>query len=270
MSPSWRSRLVLGLAPDRLTALRYGPGLTPRQVAHTDVELPKAQSDQPGQWHGALAALPDLLRKIAKPGISVDVVLSNHWVHYAVLPGDPGLRRATDLHALATIVFDKHYGALSREWELKVSPTRRGQPMMASGVPRELLESLRAACSGEVRLRAIQPALMPAANRVRRHLDRGHAIVALIETGRVTVAHCHDGAWRQVISRSGEGSVITALLGELQALHGVPAGGQVWLTDLTGGVTPSMGPQWKVDSFPEFVVGPEHARWLASLSAVAT
>lgn len=221
-------RVVIGLAPEKLSALAVNGRFRPRLLDRHLLPL----HSQPSAWDKGIEAMDALLAEEGWHDRDITVVLSNHYVRHAVVPAESGLSDEERL-ALAQIVFRDVFGDLSSDWELRVSPTNT-VTTLASGVPRGLLDSLTTVCETRGRLYSIQTALMAVFNRVRRELSATSACLALVEVGRVTLASVDRGQWVYVDSRAGSGNILPQLLQEENELHKRKPGGILWLCDLTG------------------------------------
>ena len=117
-------------------------------------------------WQGAVAALKSLEWTQA---CRVTVVLSNHFVRYAVLPWSDGLSTQAEEEAYLRHHFGKIHGERAKAWTLRASEDRRGVPRLASAIDSALLEELKSAFpkAGKARLASVQPELMEAINRWR-------------------------------------------------------------------------------------------------------
>lgn len=229
MSLLLRDRLIVGLAPERLTALRIGGLWRPKIIDRHEQTL---QNTNHNHWDEVIVALEILLERPDWAACNLTVVLSSHFVQYLVIPKGEGLS-AQKQNDLAQLIFRNVFGELSHEWELRTSPSVK-QPTLASGVPMPLLGALRDACEGRAFLRSVQPALMPIFNRLRRQIKNDSGTLVLLEPGRISLAVINRGEWGAIISRAGEGSDLPQFLEEDQFLQGHRAGGLLWLCDLTG------------------------------------
>lgn len=230
MSRLSRDRVLVGLAPERLTALAVGGWWRTRLIDRHALLLPE---QDPGHWDKGVAALASLLDEPAWRGRDVHVVLSAHYVRHVVVPPGAGMGDA-ERRNLAEVVFREVFGDLARDWDLRVSPATDGQPTIGCGAPRALIAALRDACKGRGRLAALQPSLMPVFNRARRQLGKAVGCLALVEPGRITLAALDNGRWTYVDSRAGGGNLLPQLLLEEGELHARQPGGILWLCDLSG------------------------------------
>lgn len=240
MSLLSRERVLVGLAPERLSALVVGGLWRTRLIDRHALLL----SDQDAvHWEKGVAALAKLLDEPAWTGRDIGVILSGHYVRHAVIPAGSGMSDA-ERRNLAEVVFREVFGDLARDWELRVSPMAGGVPTIACGAPRPLLAALRETCEGRGRLQSIQPSLMPVFNRVRQHMAKAVGCLALVEPGRITLAALDNGQWTYVDSRAGSGNLLPQLLLEEGELHERQPGGILWLCDLSGDARVPAGTFW--------------------------
>ena len=253
MSLLFRDRLIVGLAPERLTALRFTGRWRQKIHAQHDQGL---LSGKQNYWDEVIAALEILLEQPGWGASQVNVVLSSHFVHYLVIPKGEGLsvQRQNDL---AQLIFRNIFGELSHEWELRTSPSAR-QSTLASGVPMQLLTALHDACEGRAYLRSIQPGLMPIYNALRPQIINGSGTLALVEPGRISLAVINNGQWESIVSRAGEGAALFQFLAEERFLQGRHPGGLLWLCDLTGAVQIPADSPWLMQPMMPVHANPGH------------
>lgn len=145
-------------------------------------------------WSGALAALDAVLPEIAKRRACATVVLSNHFTRYAMVPWSDELSNETEELSYARHTFSEIYGRDEEEWELRISPGRRGNPQLASAVDARLLASLREMFGQkQLSLRSVRPHLMVACNACQAVLRKHSAWLALVEQGNLCLALLQDG-----------------------------------------------------------------------------
>lgn len=234
-------RLVVSLAPDQLHAVRLAGGWHPRQLDQQAFSLAPCTP----AWIAGQEALELLLDDPAWGGRDLTLILSSHYVHYAVLPQGEHLALAEQTD-LARLIFRNLYGEMARDWALRVSPTGR-RPTLACAMPQSLLSALHAASEGRARLQSLQPGLMTLFNRVRQDIDSQSGTLALVESNRITLATIDAGRWQAITSRAWEGTALPELLAENEQLSGQPAGGRLWLCDLTGQAVAPTSPAWRLE-----------------------
>jgi hypothetical protein len=207
VSLSWPERASIGLCPGRLVLSRAGK----TRVLDTGPD-----------WRAALEALPAALG--ARPPRRLTVILSHHFVRYALLPWNPALKsqdawRAYAEHRLAAI-----YGAPAAPWALRVAVTAPRGARIACAAEQALLDALRAALGA--RLASVQPHLMHAFNRERRGLRRASRWLVVEEAGRLALALIERGAWRALRCRRVDAdwrAALPALIEREAALLGLDA-----------------------------------------------
>ena len=138
-------------------------------------------------------ALQELARKAAaiRRRAHVTVVLSNHYVRYAIVPGG-GAASAEEEIALARFHFTKIHGERAKEWEVRVSEG------LACAIDAALLREIRPLFKGKARLVSVQPYLMHAYNGARRKIPREGAWLVLAEQGRTCLARLAAKGWAWV------------------------------------------------------------------------
>ncbi|HEU4353796.1 MAG TPA: hypothetical protein VFR66_18160 [Burkholderiales bacterium] len=167
MSPLWPERLSVALEP-----------------------LPP---EEPQPWQGAVE---DFARKIAalRKRVDVTVVLSNHFVRYAVLPEHDGATTPEEELALARFHFTKIHGDRVKGWEVRVFQR------LACAIDAALLEGIKKAFpgKGKAKLISVQPRLMAAYNAARGRIPREGAWLLLGEPGRTCLARVATRGWASV------------------------------------------------------------------------
>ena len=204
MSPSWRERFCIGLAPERVAVLRFARGLRPRLAADRVRECGEAAGPA---WTAALAALDALLDDLSASGGLASVALSNQFVRYAEVPWTQGVLSDRDRDALAADCFRAVYGEAVDGWQFVLAAPQFGRASLAAAVDKELVESLRAMLAGRrMRLASLRPHLAIAFDRSRRHLLPADDGFAVIEPGGVTALFRRGDDWTAVANRRLRGS----------------------------------------------------------------
>jgi hypothetical protein len=194
VSPLSRDRLLVALAPDSVSWVRLAGLPRPHAIAHGAADADPGHGREP--WAGAVAALRVASEEWQRERVAVTVVLSNHFVRYALIDAPPrGVNREEEL-ALARFHFSKLHGERASAWDVRVTPGRRGSPRVASAIDRDLITELQSIFPGAARprLASVQPYLMCAFNRWRERLGAGGWLV-LPEPGRVCMALLTGDVW---------------------------------------------------------------------------
>lgn len=197
MLPSFSSELRIALCPDKVLLLGLGKGLR-RKVTHQTilscVPIPGAPA-----WRPALAALEQWLDSNKMGQAKVTVILSNHFVRYALMPFSNEVASPAEEQALAQILLEDTYGDLAKQWRLRISGGGYGEPRLIAAVDAELPEAIAAAfASGPLRLNAISPYLMTAFNCFRKQLRGTDGLFAVAEPGQVVMVTFRNSVWAGV------------------------------------------------------------------------
>lgn len=197
---SWPDRLYVALAPARVDVMRVS-GLVRRSVS-LDALIPGLEVVNQAPWRSALQALAEAL-SAADRRARCEVVLSNHFCRYTVVPGNAGLADEEESVAYAKLRFDEIYGpGASAAWRVHLSCAPCGTSRLACAVDEALLEELRGTCSAaRVKLVAVRPLLAASFDHWRRRFASGSFWFAAAEEGRLCLAAVDDFRWRSVTSQ---------------------------------------------------------------------
>jgi hypothetical protein len=204
VSRLWRDRLLVSLAPDSVALVRIAGRLRPRVVDKKAIDCDPAFGAAP--WQGAVAALEAALAPLRDERVDATVVLSNHFVRYAIVKPDPTITGAEEALGHARFHFIRVFGERARSWELRLSPARRAAPRLASALDPGLAPAI-AACFARgagARLVSVQPYLMAAFNRWRGTLPRDGGWLLLLEPQRACLALISERRWAAVQSLRGD------------------------------------------------------------------
>lgn len=193
MSLSLREELRVVLAPQQLLLLRCARVLTRHGLARRVLQQ-SVVSCTPGS--GTLAALQAELPELAGSTASATVILSNRFMHYALLPWNGALKNAEEEGVVARHHFRRLYGPAADTWELRLNTGRAGDALLASAVDGDLLAALRQVFAETgIRLRSIQPSLMAVCNGCRDTLRDCSAWLVLYESGSLCLGLLQQGSW---------------------------------------------------------------------------
>lgn len=201
MSLLSNSELCIVIYPEQLVLLNAAGKLTPRGIkrhVHAQANIPcEAARDGDMPWSGAIRTLATSLPFFAKRHMKVTVILSNHFVHYVLVPWCDKLGGEKEEMAYARHCFAEVYGDAVDAWELRLNPDKAGVPALASAVDKTLLDELRGLLGrAGVDIRSIQPHLMAAHNICHASLQGRNAWLALLEPGNLCLAMLQKGQWK--------------------------------------------------------------------------
>jgi hypothetical protein len=198
----------VGLCPDRLVLAAYRGGprrALPGSMSAGEIVALDAESGA-ARWEAAVNALPSALAAWAPGKPRATVILSNHFVRYAVLPWNDALKSEDEWLAYARHRLESVHGHAAAEWNLRVAGTAAQGARVVCAVDQALLDAVdaRVAESG-AELVSVQPYLMTAFNRMRERLDADRCWLVIEEPDRLTIALIQDGAWSSIRCRRVEG-----------------------------------------------------------------
>ena len=199
MSLLSHSELCIVIYPGQLVMLNVTDKLTLRGLrrhVQTQAHIPCEAGGGDMPWSGAIEALATALPSFAKRNMKVTVILSNHFVHYVLVPWCDKLNGEKEEMAYARHCFREVYGDATDAWELRLSPNKAGVPALASAVDKKLLDELRGLLGrAGVGIKSIQPHLMAAHNICHASLHGRSAWLALLEPDNLCLAMLHKGQW---------------------------------------------------------------------------
>jgi hypothetical protein len=199
VSPSWRNRLLVGLAPERV-ALIEQKHKQPLSLADCRVRVCPSATGSPKT--GALAALDALLAERSSAGTAVHVVLSNQFLRYIEVPWTPGVHTEKDRQALATECFRAVHGDAVDGWQISLDKPHFGRNSLAAAVDRALVDGVRATlASRKLQLAVLRPHLSAAFDGWQQHLHTDDGGFVVVEPGCITALFRRGDAWSLVDNR---------------------------------------------------------------------
>ena len=195
MSLLSNERVIIALEPRLLALVRVRGALAPRIVAKQTVRCDPGPGAEP--WHGALAALEAIAASLHARESAVRVVLSNHFVRYAIVAADAAASSTEEDMGLARFAFARIHGERAKTWDIRLSAAPGGRDRLACGIDQALIDSIKAYFprGGKARLVSIQPYLMSAFNRMRRMVPADGAVILVAEHDRLCIASWVDNNW---------------------------------------------------------------------------
>ena len=187
MSPLLRNELRVVLCPDKVILLGLGKGLH-RKVIVQKV-LPCTSLPGVPSWQPAMDTLEAWLDSNEISRANVKVILSNHFVRYALIPFSPDVTSRAEEQALALILMENTYGDPAKIWRLEIAVGGYGEPRLVAAVDEELLVAIENIIkSTTLQLVSIRPYLISAFNSFRNQMQGADGLFALAESGQLVLA----------------------------------------------------------------------------------
>lgn len=270
MSPSWRERVRIVLAPGSVELTRLRRGLRPGVAHKTTVPVESGSS-----WEDAMAVLESALTEPRWRKAEAEVLLSSHFVRLHLLPWSESL--ATDAERLAHARADLEavHGERVRDWTLVLDDAPVGYAAPLCAIDTALLDAVRTKCqAASLKVQSIRAQFAAALDEHRARLRGRTCGFAFCEAGRLTLALHESGACRWLAnprvgvalsealaaeirqaealgSVSGNGRLHVAFAGARQALPGRIAGWEVVAPDAaTSPVGPRQSPDVRLATEP--------------------
>lgn len=197
----WRDQLRIVIAPDRVSLVRL------RRRAHWEVIARASFSCLPHEaspaWQAPLQALKDALdNQHASRPANATVVISNHFVRYALVPSSEQLKNDREIEAYCRHRLLTMFGDQVSQWNLRWSQTDHQGPLVVSAIENEWLREIQAVFSGRPqRLRSVQPYLMTAFNAHYKAIAGRSCWFVVYEPGKLVICLFHNGQWKTVANR---------------------------------------------------------------------
>lgn len=196
MSPLLRDELHIALSPGKVAMERLTRGLYPKVVARHAVACAVPVQDE-APWAKVLEGLESGLQKMGEAKCNVQIVLSNHFVRYALVPWSDQINDQEEEQAFIRLRFTKTYGADAQHWALRMSPNSYGEMQVACAIDQGLLDGLeRVVTAHGAKLVSLQPNLMTMFNQWRQELPDSAAWFVVAESGRLCVSQLYMGRWQ--------------------------------------------------------------------------
>ena len=146
-------------------------------------------------WLAELGLLEGLLSEVRR-GLPLNIIISNHYMRYCLIPAPPLSMPGADVLALMQHCFRGIYGDVVDDWQIRANPLPGGGDVVACAVDRALMEGLKAAAGkAGLRLVSAQPYFMNGYNATCRRIDNAAACFVQVESGRIILGVIRDKNW---------------------------------------------------------------------------
>ena len=194
----WRDQLSVALAPDRIVLVRGSSGLRPKLIAKEIIPVTSVE----GGWKGALETLSKALAATQWQDADTQVVLSNNFVRYQLVPWSDEVNSAGERAAYVRQSFAQVHGEAAAEWTYVVSDVSRGAAWVACAASLDLMRQLDAAVAQVGSdLVSVMPHIMSAFNGARRAMQKMDCWFVQVEKEKLLMALITGGHWQTLSSR---------------------------------------------------------------------
>jgi hypothetical protein len=229
-------RLRVELRPGSVELVRRAALARPRILTTRAIEAganAAGAEGSPGLWRAAVDVLAAALREQRGKRGRVEIVLSDHFVRYLVIPWSGNLVGDSERLGYARLCFRDVYGHLSDGWDVCLDEQPAGQGSFACAVDRLLASALRdVVARAGARLESLTPSLADCINRHRAALKAPEFCLAAAEPGRISLAFRSPAGWQAVRSRRIDDPLpdtLPTLLKQEAVVGAAPEGGVLYL-----------------------------------------
>ena len=162
----------------------------------TVVPVP-VSSEGAASWEQAAIKLETLLAATPEwRGASLRIILSNHFVRYALVPWSDHLGDEQEHLLFARHHFSLTHGPAAKSWAVRLSLDKPGESHVASALDQALLDRLTlVAEASHLKLARVEPLLMAAFNRWRQDLREETQWFVTVEDGMLCGALAGRDRW---------------------------------------------------------------------------
>lgn len=180
-------------------------GLKPQLVCKQVIDLPQHVND----WQILAKYLEQALMDANWQGAKPTVIVSNHFVRYAIIPWNAELAIESERQAYMQHCFTLAYGEPAKAWDLRMSEPCFGQSAIASAMSSGLLQTLHEVfAEAGMALTTVYPQLMLAMNQTIRQVKQQNLSMGAkqalnfwlvtIQNERVCLVLLESNSWRLV------------------------------------------------------------------------
>lgn len=201
MSQSWRDQIQVFFAPGKINLVRLPKGLKA-------VPLPKISNNfelgtDTALWKRPIEQLAQLLEKEnsvrSLKGAELSITLSNHFVRYAVIQFQQGIKDAQEFFAYAQFQMREIYGDRIDSWDISMSDWDPKSGGICAALERELVQQLQAlAVRFHMKLKQIEPYLTAAFDQWGRTINQERFWFIVVEPARLCVLLFSNGSWKSI------------------------------------------------------------------------
>lgn len=201
MSQLWRDQFQVFFAPGRIDLVRLPKGLkaAPLPKISNNFEL----GTDTALWKRPIEQLAQLLEKEnsarSLKGAELSITLSNHFVRYAVIQFQQGIKDAQEFFAYAQFQMREIYGDRIDSWDISMSDWDPKSGGICAALERELVQQLQAlAVRFHMKLKQIEPYLTAVFDQWGRAINQQQFWFIVVEPARLCVLLFSNGSWKSI------------------------------------------------------------------------
>lgn len=183
--------LCIGLTPAQLLCIVREGAAFAAPTAHRH-----AVGNDENDWRPVLNALQIYLQQADRPGrgLPVSVALPSRWCRLAMAPWSDAMLTEEGIARFLQSQYTALHGDGARDWVFATDDAGYGQPRLACGIERELLQDLQQLVVGhQHRCEAVEPIVSIAWRAVAASAGAGIGAFAVVEADWLTLCHVANG-----------------------------------------------------------------------------
>ncbi|MBK7354383.1 MAG: hypothetical protein IPI97_00945 [Nitrosomonas sp.] len=201
MSQLWRDQIQVFFAPSRIDFVRLPKGLKtqPQSKISNNFEL----ATDTALWKTTVEQLAQMLEKEnsirSLKGAELSITLSNHFVRYAVIQFQQGIKDAQEFFVYAQFQMREIYGDRVDSWDISMSDWDPKSGGICAALERELVQQIQAlAVRFHLKLKQIEPYLTAAFDQWSRAINHQRFWFIVVEAGRLCVLLFSNSGWKSI------------------------------------------------------------------------
>ncbi len=177
------NQLTVTLSKDSVAVIHQSRGLRNRILQQQHVALNSDFDTEKPAWLQAAGKLESVLVLMQiKPKTTMQIIISNDFMRYLMLPYSPIFMRPTEQHAYAAATYREIYGAVADAWHIKLHDAAPNQATLAAAMDEKLLETLQSiSLKHQLKLTSVQPYLMRVFNNLSKQVGKLNGYLAIVE-----------------------------------------------------------------------------------------
>lgn len=163
-------------------------------------------------WQGSITLLSEQLKLAKWRDTQAEVIISNHFSHYAVVPWRETIATLSEQEAYTKHLFISQFGDTAKGWHIRTATAAYGKSTLASAVSERLVQACKKLFDeAGVHLKAINPHLMVAMNQVQAETDilQNANWLVVAANGRLCIGLIEQNEWRLVKNSGLDQGVVT-------------------------------------------------------------
>lgn len=226
----WHDTMQVLLTPEKVDYRIYAP-LVRKASAVGSVHC--ASDGAAHLWTAAGEALRAALVAEGPRRLRLEILLSDRFVHYQVLPWRGGIATRAEWRAYARHAFETVHGEMARHWDMRIDVVPPGRESLACAIETALIDTLRGiAQQNHARIVSIRPNFIANFGQRRGGLRGAQFWFAVVQPRHVCLGAFRQGYWvgmRNEPAAEGWRAALPGMLRRTQCTLAEPCDGDLYL-----------------------------------------